>query len=296
MTRKVVITCPLTGGADSVGKSPAVPVTPKQIADSAIEAANAGAAVVHIHVRDPETGRPSMAPELYAETVERIRAGGTDMVINLTSGPGARFVPGADDPRVPAEGTTLAAPAVRMSHIETLRPEICSLDVGSMNFGEYVFMNVPAHLREMADRARAVGAKPEIEVFDMGHVELGKALVAQGHIDTPPLFQICLGISYGAPANPETMLHMRNALPEGAVWSGFGIARQQFPMVAQTVLLGGHARVGLEDNLYLNPGELAPGNGALVEKAVRIIELLGAAVASPDEAREIFGLRNGGAA
>ena len=290
MTRKVVITCALTGGADSVAKSPAVPVTPEQIANSAVEAANAGAAVVHIHVRDPETGKPSMAQELYAEVVERIRGSGVDMVINLTSGPGARFIPGEDDPQVPAEGTTLAAPAARMRHIEALQPEVCSLDVATMSFGEHVFMNVPAHLREMADRAKATKVKPELEVFDVGHIELAKALIAQGHVAAPPLFQLCLGISYGAPANSETMLHMRNSLPEGANWSAFGISRQQFPMAAQTVLLGGHVRVGLEDNLYLGPGELAPGNGALVERAVGVVEILGAAVASPAEAREIFGL------
>lgn len=290
MSRKVVITCALTGGADSVSKSPAVPVTPEQIANSAIEAANAGAAVVHIHVRDPETGKASMEQGLYTEVVERIRGNGADMVINLTTGPGARFVPGPDDPQVPGEGTTLAAPAVRMRHIEALKPELCSLDVATMSFGEQVFMNVPAHLREMADRAKATNVKPELEVFDVGHIELAKALIAQGHVAAPPLFQLCLGISYGAPANPETMLHMRNALPEGATWSAFGISRQQFPMAAQTVLLGGHVRVGLEDNLYLGPGELAPGNGALVERAVGIVEILGAAVASPAEAREIFGL------
>jgi uncharacterized protein (DUF849 family) len=290
MSRKVVVTCAVTGSADSTGKNPAVPVTPEEIAASAVDAARAGAAIVHVHVRDPETRRPSMAPEFYAEVCERIRGAGTDVVINLTSGPGARFVPGEGDPRTPGEGTTLAAPDARMRHVEQLRPEICSLDVGSMNFGETVFMNTPAHLRDMAARAKAAGVKPEIEVFDTGMIELAKSLIAAGLIETPPLFQICLGISYGAPATTESMLHMRNALPDGANWSGFGISRMQFPMVSQAVLLGGNVRVGLEDNLYLGPGELAPSNAALVERAVRIIELMGASVASPAEARDIFGL------
>ncbi len=291
MSRKVVITCALTGSAaDTPAKSEAVPVTPEQIAASAIDAARAGAAIVHIHVRDPETAKPSMAPEHYAEVCERIRSADTDVVINLTTGPGARYVPGEQDPMVPGEGTTLASPEVRTRHIEQLRPEICTLDVGSINFGETVFMNTAAHLRDMAGRAKAVGVKPEIEVFDTGMIELAKSLIKHGLIESPPLFQICLGISYGAPSTTESMLHMRNALPDNAVWSGFGISRMQFPMVSQAVLLGGHVRVGLEDNLYLGAGELAPSNAALVERAVKIIELMGESVASPDEARATFGL------
>jgi uncharacterized protein (DUF849 family) len=290
MSRKVVVTCALTGGFETVGRNPAVPVTPAQIARSAVEAARAGAAAVHVHVRDPRTGKPSMALELYQETVERIRAEDRAVIINLTSGPGGRFIPSPDEPLKPAPGTTLTTPDVRMRHIEQLRPELCSLDVGSMNFGPHVFINTPDHLAEMATRAKAAGVKPEIEVFDMGHIELGKKLIADGLIHAPPLFQLCLGISFGAPATPETMLAMRNNLPQGAIWSAFGIGRMQFPMIAQSVLLGGHVRVGLEDNLYLEAGKLAPSNAALVEKAVKIIELLGASVASPTEARQIFGL------
>jgi uncharacterized protein (DUF849 family) len=291
MSRKVVVTCALTGGFETVDRNPAVPVTPEQIARSALDAASAGAAVVHVHVRDPETAKPSMALELYQETVERIRAEDKAVLINLTSGPGGRFIPTPEEPLKHAPGTTLTTPDVRMHHIEKLRPEICSLDVGSMNFGPHVFINTPGHLADMAGRAKAAGVKPEIEVFDMGHIELGKALIRDGLIDAPPLFQLCLGISFGAPATPETMLAMRNNLPAGAVWSAFGISRMQFPMVAQAVLLGGHVRVGLEDNLYLEAGKLAPSNAALVEKAVKIIALLGASVASPAEAREIFGVR-----
>jgi uncharacterized protein (DUF849 family) len=292
MSRKVVLTCALTGGFETLDKNPAVPVSPEQIARSALEAARAGAAAVHIHVRDPKTAMPSMALELYQETVERIRVEDKALIINLTSGPGGRYIPTLEEPLKPAPGTTLTTPDVRMRHIEQLRPEICSLDAGSMNFGPHVFINTPVHLTEMATRAKTAGVKPEIEVFDLGHIELGKKLVADGLIEAPPLFQLCLGISFGAPATPETMLAMRKNLPHGAIWSAFGISRMQFPMVAQAVLLGGHVRVGLEDNLYLEAGKLAPSNAALVEKAVKIIELLGASVASPAEARQMFGLRS----
>jgi uncharacterized protein (DUF849 family) len=290
MSRKVVLTCALTGGFETADKNPAVPISPKQIARSALEAARAGAAAVHIHVRDPKTAKPSMALELYQETVERIRAEDKAVIINLTSGPGGRFVPTPEEPLKPAPGTTLTTPDVRMRHIEVLRPEICSLDAGSMNFGPHVFINTPVHLAEMAARAKAAGVKPEIEVFDLGHIELGKKLIADGLIDAPALFQLCLGISFGAPPTPETVLAMRNNLPPGAIWSAFGISRMQFPMAAQAVLLGGHVRVGLEDNLYVEAGKLAPSNAALVEKAVNIVELLGASVASPAEARQIFGV------
>lgn len=293
MLSKVVMTCALTGGFDTTSKNPAVPVTPEQIAKSGLDAAQAGAAVLHIHVRDPETGKPSMAVDLYKEAVDRIRARNSDVIINLTSGPGARFIPGKDDPLKPAPGTTLTTPERRMEHIELLRPDICSLDVGSMNFGPHVFINTPSHLADMALRAKRAKVKPEIEVFDLGHIELAKKLIADGAIESPPLFQICLGIAYGAPSTTDAMMTMRNALPADANWSGFGIGRMQFPMVAQAILLGGHVRVGLEDNLYLTAGELAPSNAALVEKAARIIEAMGSSLASPVEARSIFGMRGG---
>jgi uncharacterized protein (DUF849 family) len=290
MSRKTVITCALTGSFDTPSKNPAVPVTPEQIANSALDAAKAGAAVVHIHVRDPKTTRPSMEFELYREVVERIRDKNDDLVLNLTTGPGGRFIPDATEPRKAGEGTTLTTPAVRMRHIEALKPPICTLDVATMNFGEHAFLNVPAHLREMADRAKAAGSKPEVEVFDLGHIELAKRLVADGHIAEPPLFQICLGIPYGAPATIETLILMRDHLPKNAAWSAFGISRAEFPMVAATVAAGGNVRVGLEDNLYLGKGKLAPSNAALVERAVTIIELLDGSVATPAEARQIFGL------
>jgi len=290
MTAKTIITCAVTGSAPTPAKTQATPVTPKEIAASAIEAANAGASVVHIHVRDPETTLPSMELSHYREVTERIRDSGTDVIINLTTGPGAMFVPGDDDPLEPGDGTVFVNPAERVGHIEELRPEICSLDVATLNFGERVFMNVPKHLAIMADRIRAAGVKPELEVFDTGHIELARKLIADGHIAEPAYFQLCLGISYGAGATPEALIHMRDRLPEGAPWSAFGIGPRQFPMVAQAVLAGGHVRVGLEDNIYLEKGVLAPGNGALVEKAVSIIEIIGGSVASASEARGIFGL------
>jgi uncharacterized protein (DUF849 family) len=290
MNQRVIISCALTGSGDTVAKNPAVPVTPEQIARSALEARAAGASIVHIHVRDPKTGAASRDPALYREVVSRIRDAGSDVIINLTTGPGARFVPGDNDPRSPGPGTTLAPPDERVAHIEELRPEICSLDMGSMNFGQTVFVNTPKHLQAMARAIRAAGVKPELEVFEAGHVRLARQMIEQGEIAEPALFQICLGIPWGAPADPPSMAYLRDQLPPGSQWAAFGISTMQFPMVAQAVLLGGHVRVGLEDNLYLERGKLAPSNAALVEKAARIVVLLGASVVAPDEARRLLGL------
>jgi len=294
MQRKVMISCAVTGSADSVGKNPAVPVTPAQIAASAIDAAKAGAAIVHIHVRDPQTTLPSMDGALYAETVDRIRQSGSDVVINLTTGPGGRFSPGAADPMTPGPGTTLRTPRQRVQHVLDLRPEICSLDMGSMNMGANVFVNTPAILEAMATDIREAGVTPELEVFETGHLLLARRMIDTGHIRQPGMFQICLGIAWGQPATPEAMSYMRNLLPAGSPWFAFGISLHQFPMAAQAVLLGGHVRVGLEDNLYLERGKLAPSNAALVEKAARIITLLGSSVATAAEAREALGLAAGG--
>jgi 3-dehydrocarnitine:acetyl-CoA trimethylamine transferase len=291
MQRKVIISCAVTGSADSPGKNPAVPVTPEQIAQSSIDAANAGAAVVHIHVRNPQTTKPSMDGALYREVVECIRASGTDVLINLTTGPGARFVPDAEDPMKAGPGSSMANPDARVRHVVELRPDICSLDMGSLNMGSRVFVNTPEHLQTMAVAIRDVGVLPELEVFETGHLLLAKRMIETGHIKPPGMFQLCLGIAWGQPATPEAMTYMRNLLPPGSPWFAFGISLYQFPMVAQAVLLGGHVRVGLEDNLYLAKGKLAPSNAALVEKAAHIIEVLGDQVASPDEAREILGLR-----
>jgi uncharacterized protein (DUF849 family) len=290
MGRKVMLTCAVTGGADTAKKNPGVPVTPEQIARAVIDARKAGATIAHIHVRDPKTGMASMEVAYYREVVERVRESGSDILINLTTGPGSRFVPGEDDPRVGGPGTTLTRPLERVRHVLELRPDICSLDVGSMNFGETGFLNTPAHLRIMAKAIAEAGVKPELEVFDTGHVMLARRMIEDGHIAAPGLFQLCLGIPWGAPATTESMLHMRNLLPPGALWAGFGISRMQFPMVAQAAILGGHVRVGLEDNLYIEHGVLAPSNAVLVERAVRIIESLGESVAEPAQAREILGL------
>jgi uncharacterized protein (DUF849 family) len=291
MQRKVMISCAVTGSADTPGRNPAVPVTPEQIAQSAIDAAKAGAAIVHIHVRDPKTTRPSMEISLYQEVVDRIRASGRDVIINLTTGPGARFVPADDDPQKPGPGTTMRTPAERVRHVVALKPEICSLDMGSMNMGPTVFINTPTHLEAMATAIRDAGVLPELEVFETGHLLLAKRFNESGHNMTPGMFQICLGISWAQPATTEAMTYMRNLLPAGSPWFAFGISLHQFPMVAQAVLLGGHPRVGLEDNIYLEKGKLAPSNAALVEKAVKIVEVLGDVVATPADARAILGLK-----
>ena len=291
MSRNVIVACAVTGAGDSTGINPAVPVKPADIARECLEAAKAGAAVTHIHVRDPATGKPSMEYKYYEEVVDRIRQAGSDVIINLTTGPGARIILGTDDPRDLAEGTTITRPANRVVHVEKLKPEICSLDIGSFNFGPHIFLNTPAHVTEMADKIRAAGVKPELEVFDLGGLRQAKELIAKGHVEKPYLFQICLGIPWAAEATPETMIAMRDLLPEGAVWASFGVSRFQFPMAALAVILGGHVRVGLEDNLYMSRGVLAPGNAALVERAVKIVEDLGETVATPDAAREILGLR-----
>jgi uncharacterized protein (DUF849 family) len=288
MQRKVMISCAVTGSADTPGRNPAVPVTPQQIAQSAIDAAKAGAAIVHIHVRDPQTTRPSMEKALYREVVERIRAGGIDVLINLTTGPGARFMPGVDDPLQPGPATNMKPPAQRVEHVMELKPDICSLDMGSMNMGGYVFVNTPSHLEAMAVAIRDAGVIPELEVFEAGHLLLAKRMIETGHIKPPGMFQICLGIAWGQPATPEAMHYMRSMLPPASPWFAFGISLYQFPMVAQAVLLGGHVRVGLEDNIYLGKGQLAPSNAALVEKAADIIEILGDHVATPAEARKML--------
>jgi uncharacterized protein (DUF849 family) len=290
VNRKTIITCAVTGGADTVGKHPAIPVTPAHIATAAIDACKAGAAIAHIHVRDPETGKPSMENRLYGEVVQRIRDSGSPVIINLTTGAGARFYPSDNDPATGDRMTTLTTPARRVEHVLEFKPEICSLDMGSFNFGDWVFINTPNHLAQMARAIRAAGVKPELEVFESGQIRLAAKLIADGDIAGPALFQLCLGIPWGAPATPETMLYMRDLLPGGSTWAGFGISSLQFPMVAQAVLLGGHVRVGLEDNLYLERGVFAPSNAALVERAVAVIRAIGGEVASPSEARTILGL------
>lgn len=292
MNTEVIVTCAVTGAGDTVGKHPAIPVTPKQIADAAIEAANAGAAVAHIHVRDPETGKGSRDPRLYREVVERIRASAVDVIVNLTAGMGGDLEIGGEDPMGFGPSTDLVGPIERLVHVEELLPEICTLDCGTLNFGDgnLIYVSTPAYLRAGAKRIRELGVKPELEVFDTGHLWFAKQLVKEGILAEPPLFQFCLGIPWGAPADTVSMKAMKDNLPPNAIWAGFGIGRMQMPMVAQAVLLGGHVRVGLEDNLYLDKGVFA-SNGQLVEKAIKIIELLGGRAVSPAEARRKLGLK-----
>lgn len=291
MARPVIISCAVTGGGPSTKQSPYVPVTPEQIASEAVAAAKAGAAIVHIHVRDPSTGAGSMENAHYREVVKRIRDSRTEVLINLTTGPGASYTPSPEDPRRATDSSSMSEPERRVEHVLELRPDICSLDIATMNFGEYVFMNTPAHLRRMAAMINEAGVKPELEVFDVGQVRLAVDLLDKGVLKSPSLFQLCLGIAWGAPASPEAMMLMKNMLPKDAVWAAFGISRAEFHMAAQAVILGGHVRVGLEDNLYLERGKLAPGNAPLVERAVEIIRSLGEQPASVAEAREILGLR-----
>jgi len=288
--RKTIITCAVTGAGAYTQKMKAVPITPAQIAAECLAAASAGAAVCHIHVRDLDHGGTSMELELYREVVERLRESGTDLVLNLTTGAGARYIPSADDPLKPGKGSTLTSPEIRVRHVVELKPEICSLDIATMNFGAHSILNTPDHLRRMGAAIREAGVKPELEVFDIGHIDLAIRLIAEGVLAEPPFFQICLGVPGGSPATPEALLALKQFLPRDAVWGGFGIGSSSFPMVAQCVLAGGHVRVGLEDNLYMSRGVLASGNAQLVERAAHIVELLGGEIASPSEARVILGL------
>ncbi len=292
MNPKVIITCAVTGAGDTVGKHPDIPVTPEQIANSALEAAEAGAAIVHCHVRNPETGKGTRDVDLYREVMERIRAKNTDVIINLTAGMGGDLDIGpGEDPMAFGPDTDLVGPVVRLAHVTELKPEICTLDCGSLNFGDGngIVVQTPVQLRAQAKIIRDLGVKAEMEIFDTGNLWFAKQLVAEGLIGDKPMFQICLGIPWGAPCDTASMQHMVNMLPDDAVWAGFGISRHQMPMVAQAAILGGHVRVGLEDNLYLERGVFA-SNASLTERAVRIIQLLGSSVASPSEAREILGL------
>ncbi len=290
MSRKVMLTCAVTGAGSTTQKHPGVPVTPAQIAAACLEAAKAGASAVHIHVRDPATGEGGRDPAHFREVVARIRESGTDIVLNLTCGMGGRLVLDDEDPSVMAAGTDLAKPLERMEHVRELLPEICTIDCGSMNFGREVAVNRVGDLERMARFAQMLGVKPELEVFDFGQVGIARHLIDSGLVDGTPLFQLCLGIAGGTPATTEAMLALRNALPPGAQWGAFGISRSEFPMVAQAAILGGHVRVGLEDNLYLEAGRLA-SNGELVEKALKILSLLDVPAMSPAETRAALGLR-----
>lgn len=289
MTKRI-LTCAVTGGAPVTGRNPHVPVTPKEIAESAIEAAKAGAAIVHLHARDPDTKAGSMRLDLFQEIVGRIRDDGIDVIINLSTGDGAMFAPSKENPGVAGPGSNMRTAEERVCHVVDLKPEICSLDFNTMWFRNRAFINSPEIISEMARMIYEAGTTPELEIFDTGDLHLAADLMAKGVIKTPAFYQIVLGVSFGASASPETMMYMRNLLPRGMQWAAFGIAQHEFPMLAQAMLMGGHARVGFEDNLYIAKGELAKSNAQLVEKGVGVTRSLGFEPASPKEAREILGL------
>ncbi|MDG2352129.1 MAG: 3-keto-5-aminohexanoate cleavage protein [Acidimicrobiales bacterium] len=293
MNRNVIITCAITGAGDTADKSEHVPVTPEQIADSALEAAEAGAAIVHCHVRDPKTGKGSRNPDYYEEVVNRIREKDSEVIINLTAGMGGDLVIGPDsDPMNFGEGTDLVGAQERLRHVERIRPDICSLDCGSLNFGDTneVYISTPEMLREMTQKVRSLGVHPELEIFDTGNLWFAETMITEGLLDPPFWIQLCLSIPYGTPMDIGILYAMVNRLPEGTEFTSFGLGAMQMPMVAQSVMLGGHVRVGLEDNLYLEKGVLAT-NADLVRKAVKIIELMGASIQSPKEARETLNLK-----
>jgi uncharacterized protein (DUF849 family) len=289
MNWDVFITCAVTGAGDSTGRSDKVPITPAQIAAAAIEAAGAGAAVAHIHVRDPATGKGARDPKLYAEVVGHVRDAGVDVVLNLTAGMGGDMVfGGVEQPLPPGPGTDMAGATARLAHVADLLPEICTLDCGSMNFaagGDYVMVNTPDTLRAMARQVRALGVKPELEVFDSGHLVMVREMLRDGLLDDPVLIQLCMGIPYGAPDDPLTLMALVHALPPGAVFSAFSIGRMQVPYAAMAALAGGNVRVGLEDNLFLSRGVLAT-NGALVERAAAILTAMGARILGPEDVRK----------
>jgi uncharacterized protein (DUF849 family) len=289
MNREVFITCAVTGSGDTVSKSSHVPITPKQIAEAAVEAAKAGAAVVHCHVRDPETGAPARRLDLYKEVTDRIRSADVDMVLNLTAGMGGDLIFGNVESPLPLneKGTDMAGATERVAHVAECLPEICTLDCGTMNFslGDYVMTNTPSMLREMARQMTALGVRPEIEAFDTGHLWFAKQLVEEGLIEDPVLIQLCMGIPWGAPDDLNTFMAMVNNVPTNWTFSAFSIGRNALAYPAAAILAGGNVRVGLEDNLYIGKGQLAT-NGQLVEKAVGVIEGMGAKIIGPKEVRE----------
>ena len=292
MNNEVIVTCAVTGAGDTLGKHPEVPVTPEQISNAAIAAAKAGASVAHIHVRDPETGLGSRDTNLFKEVVERIRDSETDVVINLTAGMGGDWVPSEENPSMPGPGTDMIGPEERLAHVKEIHPEICSLDCGTMNFGNgnEIYISPPGYLREMASMIQEWGVKPELEVFELGQIRFAKQMIKEGLINEPPMFQICLGIPWGAEQTVDSMKVMKDELPTNASWASFGIGRMQMPMAAAAVAMGGNVRVGLEDNLYLEKGVLA-SNGQLVIRIIEIIQRMGSRVLSPQETRDKLKLK-----
>ena len=287
---KTILTVAVTGNLTTVQQHPGLPCTPEQIATACLESAKAGAAVAHIHVRYPD-GRPSMEIEHYREVVNRIRDKNSDLIINLTTGPGGRFVPSKDDPRIAGPGTSILHPLKRVEHIVELKPDIATLDLNTMWSGSAAVINTPDNVTIMANEIYKAGVKPELEVFDSGDIQLAHALLAQGVLRRPPLFQIVMGVRYGFISTPQTLMYAHSLLPNDAMWAAFAIGRWEFPMLTQAWFLGGHVRVGMEDNVYISKGKLTPSNATLCEKAVRILDDLGAELATAQEARAILGLK-----
>ena len=287
--KKTILTVAVTGNLTTVQQNPALPCTPEQIANAALESAKIGAAVAHIHVRHAD-GRPSMELAHYREVVERIRDKNSDLIINLTTGPGGRFVPGKDDPRVAGPGSTLIHPLKRVEHIVALKPDIATLDLNTMWSGSAAVINPPENVTIMGKAIQEAGSKPELEVFDSGDIQVAHVLLEQGVLKRPPLFQIVMGVRYGFVSTPQTLIYAHSLLPKDAMWAAFAIGRWEFPMLATAWFLGGHVRVGMEDNVYISKGKLTPSNAELCEKAVRILDDMGAELATAKEARAILGL------
>ncbi len=287
-TKKTIITCAVTGNIHTREQNPNVPVTPAEIAAAVVQAERAGAAIAHIHVRDPNTGRGSMDIGLYKEVIERVHDAGSNIIMNLTTGEGGRFIPSHDDPRKPAAGTTLCAPELRVAHVVALKPEICTLDFNTMNSGPNVVINTPRNLEIMARQIQSVQTIPEIEIFDTGDLNMAIDFYEKGILTKPLMFQLVLGVRFGASADPQTLVYLASRLPAGSEWAAFGVGRHAFPILAVSYALGGHVRTGMEDTLYISKGELVKNNGQLVEKAADIVQKLGGEPATPAEARQLL--------
>lgn len=290
MNREIIITCALTGSGDSATKSDKVPVTPQEIAADAVKAANAGAAIVHVHVRNPQTKQFSRDINLYKEVSKLIRESGVDVILNLTAGMGADFVPDKDNPNLGGPGSDMITPYERVRHIIEIKPDISTLDCGSMNYSASVYVASMDMLRETAKHLMQAGVKAEVEAFELGHIWQAKQLISEGLLDPQSIFQLCMGVPYAAEATPQNMLAMVNALPPGVNWTSFALGRMQMPWVAMSVLNGGNVRVGLEDNIYLGKGHMAT-NEELVLNAREIVERMGGQISGPEKARQKLGLK-----
>lgn len=290
MEKKTIVSCAVTGNITTREQHPNLPVTPEEISNAAIGAWKEGAGIVHVHVRDQKTHLGSMDINLYREVVDRIRDAGSDVIINLTTGEGGRFIPSKDEPRVAGEGTTLCRPELRVEHVKQLKPEICTLDFNTMVNGNRVVINTPPNIEIMADIINAAGTKPELEIFDSGDLNMANDFISRGILQSPALFQLVLGIRWGAAPDFETLSYLVKRLPRDCEWAGFGVGRFAFRTLAMAFLLGGHVRIGMEDVVHIRKGELCRDNAQLVEKAVSIVENLGGQIATPDEARKILQL------